>query len=379
MLSLTVTIADAQSRDYGMAIRYIGEHPGDAEPVFADNIQGITTDGSYWYVTQTEDLWKFPLQMNWDDVDDGVSSVWHTEMDNYVDGNPHVHSAYIHMGDLSYHNFCGRDVLIVPLHNGANHPSAMLVLRASDLGPIGWQEFGGLTLGSWCAVDDEGDVYFPGSSYDKIVRYSLDCGQLANNLVQFNFVDEPTLLDEDGNPVARRERQGAVFSPDGELFVHAIGTGGSDFSDSVLDGVHMFDTSTWRRIAHSTNGYGLFNFQWNNDDEEPEGIVWFDLDNAGVRGMAGQLHILLLNNDNFDSDNIFFKHYTSRIYVDAASSGGNGTVGSPFPTVGQAASLAWNGSEVRIKAGTYNDEREIVFDKRTRLIAHGGTVSIGDP
>ncbi len=70
---LAVTPAVSQPPNYEMAIRITHEYPADAEPTFADNIQGITQDGYYWYVTQTEDLWKFPIGMNWNDVSAGGS------------------------------------------------------------------------------------------------------------------------------------------------------------------------------------------------------------------------------------------------------------------------------------------------------------------
>lgn len=367
---LAVTPAVSQPPDYEMAIRISHEYPANTEPTFANNIQGVTQDGSYWYVTQTEDLWKFPIGMNWNDVSEG-GSVLHTELDDYQDNFPEVHSDYIHMGDLSYHDACGQGLLIIPLHNGGSHPSAMLVLRASDLGAITWQEFPGLSLGAFCAVDDEDVVYFPGPSFETIVGYSLDC-----NNFHFAYARTCTLQDEGGAPLARHHKQGAVFSPSGDLFVMSTGYG-TENSDPVLDGIHVFKTggSTWTRIAHSTNGYGLFNFMWNPADEEPEGMTWIDLDTAGILGMTGQLHILLLNNDDADSDNIFFKHYTSRIYVDAAYPSGNGTLYTPFPTVGEASALAWDGCEILIRAGSYNES--VTFNRRSRISTYGGTVIIG--
>ena len=149
------------------------------------------------------------------------------------------------------------------------------------------------------------------------------------------------------------------------------------FSDPVLDGIHVFETgdSTWARVAHSTNGHGLFNFQWDPSDEEPEGMTWINLDGAGVDGMFGQLHILLLNNDTIGSDSIFLKHYTSRIYVDAAYPGGNGTLQAPYPTVGQASALAWDGCAHWIATGSYNEA--VTLNSRSTIVPIGGEVTIG--
>jgi hypothetical protein len=278
------------------------------------------------------------------------------------------------MGDLAYHP-CG--VLIIPLH-GDEVESGMLVVNPADLGGLGWTDFQGRGYhnASFCAVDNEGYVYFPGVGYEEIVQHSLNCSN-------WQFAWTPTrtwtLLDETGAPVARHHKQGAVFSPDDRLFVMSTGYGWEN-SDPVLDGIHVFDTmqpepDTWRRVAHSSNGSGLFNFMWDPDFQEPEGMTWLDLDGGSVEGMWGQLHILLL--DNIYPDTIYFKHYSSRIYVNwAYPFSGQGTVYSPYRTVSQAAGLAWDGCEIWIQGGSYDEA--VRFDRRIRIVPVGGTVRIGD-
>jgi hypothetical protein len=372
-----------QPFEYEMAIRYVGEYPANAEPNFSTNVQGVAQDGNHWYITQTTDLWKFPIAMPWGDVD-GNPPTAHTQLSDYVNGPPYVHSDFNHMGDLTYHNFCGIGVLIVPLHGENRHNSGLLVIDASDLSGIGYREFDPNThgLAGWCAIDEQGIIYTTGDGHSKIKGYGLDCGELAAGRVVFTFAAERNLLDEDGVPLERHHKQGGVFSPSGELFVLSTGYG-TENSDPVLDGIHVFDASgdgtSWRRIAHSTNGYGLFNFQWDPEWpklEEPEGMTWLDLDDLSVPGMAGQLHILMLDNDTpGDPDDIYFKHYTHRIHVDAASSGGNGTIGDPYPTVGEADALTWDGAEFRIQAGVYDEA--LTIGRRVRLTSQGGVAHIG--
>lgn len=366
--------------DYDLAIHYLGEHPADAAPVFADDIQGIAQDGARWFITQTEDLWRFPIGMDWDDVDDGVTGVRHTELASYQVGAPFVSSAFDHMGDLEHQDACGLGLLLIPLHGDSDHRSAILVVRADNLAPIGWQTFGGGSardLCGWLAVDPAGDVYIGGLGVGRLERRRLNCSLLASSIVQFDLIEEIDLTFEGGSGFNRSNKQGGCFSPDGSLFV--LGTGYEVGGSETLDGLHVFDTTTWQRIVHSTNGGGLFSFAFDLDDsEEPEGMTWIDLDGSALPpGMWGQLHVLLLNNDWPDSDNIWFKHYTNRIHVwgDWQFSG-SGTVLDPYPTVTQALNLAWDGCEVRIRAGAYPET--FTTSVRMRIVAVNGTVRIGD-
>ncbi len=52
-----------------------------------------------------------------------------------------------------------------------------------------------------------------------------------------------------------------------------------------------------------------------------------------------------------------------------------GTPANPFPTVGLGHSFAWDGSQISIKAGSYNET--LTLNKEVRLLADGGTVAIG--
>lgn len=372
-------IARAQPiENYTLPYRFLGDCPSDtSSPGFSNNIQGIATDGAYWYITQTSWLWKFPFHMDWSDVHWGGEDVSVVPLSAYVDGPPYVIEEFVHMGDLDVHYACGEALLIVPLHDDdTGHPAALLIVRAVDLGGAAWSELdpGSHNLAGWCAVDPGGLIYTAGSQSTTVKRYALACDGLSLSLDA-----EITLLDENANPFADGvldHKQGATFSPTGDQFVLANGYE----SDPVLGGLHIFDTTNWRRVAHSTNGgTSLFNFTWDpGDGEEPEGVVWYDFDQFSP-GLcfSGELHVLLLNNSF--PDTIFFKHYTSRIYVSATAPCLGGVGGSyfcPYPTVSQAASLAWNGSEMRISAGSYDEA--VTISARTRLVAIGGTVRIGD-
>jgi hypothetical protein len=83
----------------------------------------------------------------------------------------------------------------------------------------------------------------------------------------------------------------------------------------------------------------------------------------------------MLDNDQPDDDDIYFYHYTNIIRVNSASSCQTGTPACPFRTVSGAANLAWNGSEIRIQAGSYDET--LTISQRVRITAEGGMARIG--
>jgi PKD repeat protein len=81
-------------------------------------------------------------------------------------------------------------------------------------------------------------------------------------------------------------------------------------------GVHLFrpDAETrFVRVADSENGAGSFNYAWDPETygEEPEGIDYWDRNTGPVSpGITGQLHVILLNTDMLETDELYIKHYT---------------------------------------------------------------------
>jgi hypothetical protein len=133
----------------------------------------------------------------------------------------------------------------------------------------------------------------------------------------------------------------------------------------------------YQRVAHSTRCFGHFDFCYDPGTisaGEPEGLTVWDLDDGRAPGISGQLHVMRLDNDALHDD-IAFKHYTFVIRVNPASSCQNGTPACPFHTVNAAANLAWDGSEIRMRTGSYNET--LTLNRRIRLTAEGGTVRIG--
>jgi len=202
-------------------------------------------------------------------------------------------------------------------------------------------------------------------------KFKVDWDALKNsNKLKITHWTSILLDDENGNRVRLYNVQGGVISPSGELLY------------IVADGIHVFDLSTGRRVARSTNGSGIFNYEFDADCtppfdsecEEPEGLTIWDLDDGRAPGIRGQLHVLLLDNDI--ADDVYLKHYTGTIHVDRSFIGlPLGTPSHPFPFVTLANNLAWDGARIKIKAGSYPET--LTISKRVQVVATGGSVTIG--
>ncbi len=75
--------------------------------------------------------------------------------------------------------------------------------------------------------------------------------------------------------------------------------------------------------ARSENSYGLFNFETHpeiscfdfykcvSSRDETEGLDWLDVRGLNIPGIPdGQLHLVMIDNDLYDSDNLYLKHYS---------------------------------------------------------------------
>jgi hypothetical protein len=61
----------------------------------------------------------------------------------------------------------------------------------------------------------------------------------------------------------------------------------------------------------SANDYGKLNFENHcGTGEEPQGMDYLDMTGRGMP-FRGQLHVMLLDNDAVDSDNLYLKHYST--------------------------------------------------------------------
>ncbi len=356
---------------------FLNDHPDQEENYWSHEAQGIAHDDNHWYITQDTDLWKIPVGDDLNDDSAGDNTL-HVEIDDLHIGD----LGYNHFGDFEHFESLGIGYLFIPITGPDGNPcNAVAVFRADTLSYV---DHVCVPDASWSAFDPDGRLYF--GHHSGLRRFDVDWVALHNDRTLL-LQDETNipLNDASGRFLEMPANQGGVFSPDGTLLYVTNGVPGAPAADQ---GIHVFDTSNWRRIQRSTNGSGLFNFEFDPtealSDEEPEGITIWDLDDGRAPGIRGQLHVILLDNDCGcacppvgDCDDIYLKHYTNRVYVDRAYNGTeSGRIAEPFNTVAEANNFAWNGAEMRIRGGGYPEN--LTINKRVRMIAPNGMVRIGN-
>lgn len=400
----SVPPASTSKGSYEAYFHYLGDYPYEENGFTAQwsrECQGLAHDDNYWFITlnciETDDdccvelpsIWKIHVGEDLQSIGEDWDGSGDVSRRTYHDW-PQL-SGYDHFGDPDYYNYQGRGYLLVGV--AGSGPDALAILNAGDLTYVAHAALEDPTSDAWVAVDrssSEGFVYF-GSTRGGVInidKYFLDWDRLYTaQQCSLEFLEAHYLTKEDGSYYHPPQfLQGGEFTPTGELLYMVTGMSDPDHDEGdplpEEEGIHVFDTADWTRIQHSTLCGGCFNFcyyPYGIDSEEPEGLTIWDLDGRGVPGITGQLHVILLDNDAYDCDDIYLKHYHGipDIYVNWAYAGvyEYGTPEMPFRTVTAALNVAWNGSILHVRSGCYDETP--VFTRRMEVLPEGGTVVIG--
>jgi hypothetical protein len=292
---------------------YVRNYPSDAEPFWAEGVQGIAHDDRNWFITQTTTLSKIRLTTPLANAKAVMTVGIPDEM---------ARAGYNHFGDLDQ----AHGYLLVPVQGekseregGGRLPPALAVFRTDDnLSFVGWDIIPSLPSdgGAWVAYRPNTDtLFFSGgdiSSTQPLYEYTLGWDLLSSHVV--SLVDQPPiyLYDRQHVPVEIKTMQGGVFNSSGTLLYLVNG-----YCDRDEGSIHIFfqdeETTYGTLQARSENGFGPFNFEHHGGvicDEEPEGIDFFDTTGRGIPHVPdSQLHVLLLRNELGDDD-IYLKHYS---------------------------------------------------------------------
>ena len=347
---------------------YLGhDHPNEAENYWSQEAQGLAHDDDHWFLTQVTDLWRVPVEDNLA-ADNPGPNVRHKA----IEDTPLSRAGYNHFGDLAHFEHQGRRYLFIPITGPEGGPCPAIAVFDPDT--LNYVDHACVRTASWVALDLAGLLYVCEGT--ALFRYEVRWDLLADRNLQLESETQIPVRDENGRSLNWNAQQGGAFSSDGALLY--ISTGHPDHPAGP-NGIHVFDTTTWRRVRKSSNGSMPFNFAYapRLESEEPEGLTIWDLDDGRAPGIRGQLHVILLDNDWPSDDDVFVKHYTTKIYVDGGYRGSeNGRPDEPFHTVREAYNLAWNGAQIHIRARNYPEN--FTLSKRVRMTAWGGTARIGD-
>jgi len=387
VILITAPCPVSAQQSYEAYYNYLGNDPKNESTIWSQDAQGVAHDRENWFITQTLRLWKIPVNYDLASVSGNDAGVIVNELNPPVSQfQDLLDDGYDHFGDLEWCEFEGQGYLIVPVEGKDNPEVGAIAIFSAD--NLDYMHHDYLMDGknfvqsraAWCAVDPQGFVYSSGRDVGFINKYRIKWDSLKTKERPWvEKVASISLLSEDGSQVNITYLQGGAISPSGELLYLVAGYhSGSDPSW----GIHVFNLRTGRRVQRSQNGSGYFNYEFHPGlgileakKEEPEGLTIWNLNDFG------ELHVLMLNNDSpkylSGVDEIYFKHYTGTIYVDHAYIFflPSGTPGNPFKTVSEANTLAWDGAQIKIAAGSYPEK--LVFSKRIRIVADKGPVIIG--
>ncbi|MCG3128108.1 MAG: hypothetical protein CHACPFDD_02983 [Phycisphaerae bacterium] len=397
VLVLAVALGgEARAQLFESYYMHEGNYPVGETP-WSDDIQGLAHDDHNWFITTTHFIWKIPVTL--DLATAGVLSpgVIRRSIGEYIQQIP----GYNHFGDPDTYTYAGVDYLVVPIENGESTcstglPGAVMFVLCSDLSYVWHAAFPGqCNDAGWVAIDDLGfmmssrqhvgnRISLPPCQGDGLRYYAFEWDALSTTgQGNFQFIQEVHPTDELGDCLEMVTMQGGEFSPgDGLLY---LVSGFYDDEDGLEDreGIHVLDTSTYRRVQHSTRGFGHFDYYYDPGFptyEEPEGLTIWNLDDGRAPGIFGQLHVFVSDNDIDigDSGDVDFKHYTRAVRVDATSGAScqNGSQACPFHTLAAGVAFAWSGAEIRIRGGSYPDP--ISISQRVRLSAENGVARVGE-
>lgn len=395
VLAVLLTAAAARAQGFGQAYYLSQVYYPVAETPWSDDVQGVAHDDNNWFITTTHFIWKIPVTLDLATAGFSSPGVIRHAIGEYGDL-----VGYNHLGDPDTYTYAGEDYLVVPIENGeatcnSGPPGAVAILRCSDLSYVWHTPFPGqCNDAGWVAIDANGFMM----SSRQHVHNSIDtppCQGFGLRYYAFEwellrtggdarmqFFQEVHPIDELGRCLEMVTMQGGEYSPDGSLLYLVCGFYDDDDGLEEREGVHVLDALTFRRVQHSTRGYGHFDYYYDPGFptyEEPEGLTIWDLDDGRAPGILGQLHVLVSDNDFDlgDSGDVDFKHYTHVIRADrsAGASCQTGSIACPFHTIAAAINLAWPGAEVRTRSGRYPGNTTIT--KRIRMTAEGGVVRIG--
>jgi hypothetical protein len=350
LAAAAVTLAwpdHALAEDICPPVDFLGDYPGNEggeELPYSDNGQGVAHDDGHWFFTDTTSLLKlpqnFPLQFD-PDFDSSPNGELRRDLDD---------DAYEELSDLGINHFGDIDhyggFIFAPLEKPVTFDfddfeidparAYIAVFDPSDLRLISVVEvtgYQGAKVG-WLAIDPWRGYLYSSASHvsaaevgpdrvGEIFRYKVDIDALrqpGDHAGWLALLDNRVYLREpDGGDLTfgLMHMQGGTFTPWGDLVIE---NGFYDESDDVRGGIHIFrpdaasrDATEFRLVKESVNETGLGGFRFAYDtgvDEEPEGIDWWSRGPASVPLEAqGQLHAMMIDNDETSTDDLYFKHY----------------------------------------------------------------------
>ena len=375
------------SDNFRAAYRYLGNSASDHERNgWFHELQGIANSKTHWYFSGNEKPVVFRAPYTHPDHSQNldkkfvIGSTWRPMA-------PLFGKKCTHLGDLDVHYWRNKQYIIVGLDDdNIGKKGFIIFLRGRDMSFAGYLDIRDYQKGvPWVAAHGP-YVYSSkgGKNVKKIHRYKIDWKSIParggrevkldknnpHNTYPVTGINYSKFQDNMLHHV-----QGGDFSTDGKLFFAAVGYCARQgkrlkwkCSLRAIIVLRVTD-SKWPVIRISSQGERPFRFQSEGFDQEPQGISYYDINDSGSPH-SGELHAINLNNDNkYDKDNVWIKHYTSIIEIESGDS------------IEEALGKAWDGSILALEKGNYSENLKIKSRvngsrRNIKLVSAGGVVRI---
>ncbi len=291
------------------------DYPKGTRLSWSDELQGVTHDSDYWFFTQKNRLWRFPVDCDLEKVSNSE------EMRNAGIPKELTKLGYDHFGDLDH--FGG--FLFVPVTGGEGHSRGtpvIAVFRASDLHYVGCSQLSkddasGQTTARWCAIHPRsGELYTSNniiSSQDPMFVYLVDHEAIAREMrvPTFTYSRRFKIQSSTGGDLTIKDLKGGAISDEGMIYTM---NGYYKKFKPKDGGIRVFDLETGKLIAGSSNDDGEFRYEFHpgfnlvkGSFQEPEGLTLWNLNDGRAKNIKGGLHAIMLSNKSRDA--VYFKHY----------------------------------------------------------------------
>lgn len=275
--------------------------PKELDHGLTEEIQGVATTSTHWFFAHNKDYWNDP------NIPDMIRipitapleqrSTWDAAL---VVPMPQalLSLGYDHFGDPDEHN--GRIYVPVEQKEDYGIPGAIAEFD-TNLNYLGYAILA-RDNAPWVAVDPTTGLMYTSNGRAGVQSVDVYSMSFTNgHLSGLLKTDDRRLWERNGQLVQPFYRiQGGAFSARGNLY---LSVDGRVESATAPVGVFGFEAGSFRREVWFDVPYDTSN------DEELEGLEVRDLTGVGAPGITGQLHVVMLDNDDTTNDDLYFKHY----------------------------------------------------------------------
>lgn len=300
--------------EYPEYYMYLGNSPGGYRYNWTENIQGVAHDKDNWFFTQSTKLWKIPVTEYL--ADENMYGMETRTLEELGLPEP-----YDHFGDIDYAEHNGVGYVFAPVTGGGATP----IIAAINVETLELAAFSRLRAEmscGWCAIREEaaGTRLYTSrhiAPETPIEKYHIDWSALEAGAEFLSIVDTPFRLWNGDTQLEIQHMQGGAFSSGNRLYLVNGYCRNFNEDDGKIWVFDATDEENGYLIDRSLNGQGTFNYEWRTNCEnlcvcdEPEGITIWDLDDGRAPCVAGQIHVLMIDNESSRGDRLYFKHYTT--------------------------------------------------------------------